>query len=146
MASFSEQTALLDSAPPALNPPQIKSYDAGIVDGTGYGAFTGFVAPSEASSDDWHEKVPLQQRKKVIIVGAGISGIQQATVLLRDKDIRLEDMVIFDALGDFGGVWEKNRYPGCACDVPAMVYTTSYHINTGEYSKHSNYLCRTDWC
>ncbi|OAL45651.1 FAD/NAD(P)-binding domain-containing protein [Pyrenochaeta sp. DS3sAY3a] len=75
------------------------------------------------------EKVPPQRRKKVIIVGAGINGIQQATLLLKDGYVGLKDMHIFDALEGYGGVWQKNKYPGCACDVPSMIYTTSYHIN-----------------
>ncbi|RKL12718.1 hypothetical protein BFJ70_g16122 [Fusarium oxysporum] len=135
MGLASEQTALLDNMAPSLHSPPVKSYDAGIVDGNGYGAFSGFAAKEAPASIDWQEKVPSERRKRVIIVGAGICGIQQASVLLRDGDIKIEDMVIFDALGDFGGVWEKNKYPGCACDVPAMVYTTSYHINT-EYSHY----------
>lgn len=132
MSSPTEQTALLDRMTLPTQPPKFKSYDAGTVDGAGYGAFTGFVRREVSACTDPQEKVPSQRRKRVIIVGAGICGIQQASILLGDGDIKAEDMVIFDALSDFGGVWEKNKYPGCACDVPAMVYTTSYHINTGE--------------
>lgn len=132
MGLASEQTALLDNMTPSLQSPTVKSYDAGLVDSAGYGAFTGFTEQETPTSIDWQENVPSQRRKRVIIVGAGICGIQQASVLLRDGDVKIEDMVIFDALSDFGGVWEKNKYPGCACDVPAMVYTTSYHINTSE--------------
>ena len=62
-------------------------------------------------------RVPPSRRKKVIIVGAGVCGIQQASVLLNDGYVKLDEMAIFDALEDFGGVWMKNTYPGCACDM-----------------------------
>lgn len=28
-----------------------------------------------------------------------------------------------------GGTWFENRYPGCACDVPAHAYTYSFEPN-----------------
>jgi cation diffusion facilitator CzcD-associated flavoprotein CzcO len=59
--------------------------------------------------------VPLEHQKKIIIVGAGICGIQQGILLLKDEH-KLKDMIIFDALDEFGGVWRKNTYPACACD------------------------------
>lgn len=33
---------------------------------------------------------------------------------------------LFEASGEVGGVWSVNRYPGCACDVPAQLYTFSF--------------------
>jgi cation diffusion facilitator CzcD-associated flavoprotein CzcO len=49
----------------------------------------------------------VSRRRRILIVGAGISGIQQAILLLKDGH-RLEDIHIFDALEGFGGVWKKN--------------------------------------
>ncbi|EXJ68486.1 uncharacterized protein A1O5_08279 [Cladophialophora psammophila CBS 110553] len=117
--------------PMAASPPQpVKTFDAGIVSGDEYGAFTGFAQNGETQpAFGPANTVPLERRKKVIIVGAGINGIQQASILLRDGYVKLGDIQIFEALSGYGGVWQKNRYPGCACDVPAMIYTTSYHIN-----------------
>jgi len=132
MGVHSEETRLLPKNTSLLPEPKLKSYNGGIIDSSGYGAFTGFSEDATGSPDDLKEKVPPSQRRKIIIVGAGICGIQQASVLLRNGETKLEDLVIFDALNDFGGVWQKNKYPGCACDVPAMVYTTSYYINTGK--------------
>lgn len=121
--------------PKPASPPQlVKTFDAGIVDGDGYGAFTGFAQREEDSLNlGSADSVPLSRRKRVIIVGAGINGIQQATVLLDDGNVKLNDIHIFDALGGYGGVWQKNKYPGCACDVPSMIYTTSYHINKSAF-------------
>ena len=120
-------------AAPAIISQPVKTFDAGIVDGDEYGAFTGFSQEGQKGAHFGPaESVPLERRKKVIIVGAGINGIQQASVLLRDGYVGLQDIQMFDCLDGYGGVWQKNKYPGCACDVPAMIYTTSYFINRSE--------------
>ncbi|KAL4918504.1 hypothetical protein BDW62DRAFT_200878 [Aspergillus aurantiobrunneus] len=33
---------------------------------------------------------------------------------------------VYEKNGDVGGAWLQNRYPGCACDVPAHIYTYSF--------------------
>ena len=126
---------VVGSTPPVLYPQPVRTFNAGIVDSDGYGEFSGF------SKDGQDEpcfgpayEVPMERRKKVIIVGGGINGIQQATILLKDGYVQHNDIQIFDALTGYGGVWQKNKYPGCACDVPAMIYTTSYHINRSKLS------------
>lgn len=129
-----ERTPLLDSqsvedAKKAKPTPVIspnRTYSAGIIDGREYGGLSGF---SHKKNEFWPLHIPLHRQKRVIIVGAGVSGIQQATVLIRDKHLNHEDIMVFDALEGYGGVWNKNKYPGCACDVPAMIYTTSYFVN-----------------
>lgn len=116
-------------------PQLVNSYDAGIVDGNGYASLSGFsdVGGSEVIHDEnVRPSIALERCRKVIIVGAGVSGIQQAAVLLGDGQVQHEDIQVFDALDGFGGVWKKNTYPGCACDVPSMIYTTSFHINKSE--------------
>lgn len=131
MVSERETEPLLSR--PSLAPQPVKTFDAGTLDGNDYGAISGF-AKTDVSQSDKAElfanafAVPPQQRRKVIIVGAGVSGIQQATVLLKEGVLKHEDMQIFDALEGYGGVWTKNTYPGCACDVPAMIYTTGYYV------------------
>ncbi|KAH8816705.1 hypothetical protein F5884DRAFT_873456 [Xylogone sp. PMI_703] len=105
-----------------------ETYSAGIIDGGDYGALSGFTKKVEVEPADEPHSIPLSHQKRFIIVGAGISGIQQATILLRDGHLKHEDIQIFDALDGYGGVWNKNKYPGCACDVPAMIYTTSYYV------------------
>lgn len=112
--------------PSPVPSPNDDTYSAGILNGNEYGGLSGF---SQKKDDSWPLKVPHHRQKRVIIVGAGVSGIQQATVLLRDKHLKHEDIEVFDALDGYGGVWNKNKYPGCACDVPAMIYTTSYFVN-----------------
>lgn len=107
------------------------TYSAGIIDGREYGGLSGF---SHHKNDFWPLHIPTHRQKRIIIVGAGVSGIQQATVLIRDKHLNHEDIMVFDALEGYGGVWNKNKYPGCACDVPAMIYTTSYFVNKSEWN------------
>lgn len=125
-------------APTAASAPQpVKTFDAGIVTGDEYGAITGFSSDGQSGANFGPaSEVPAERRKKVIIVGGGINGIQQASILLRDGYVKLNDIQIFDALDGYGGVWVKNKYPGCACDVPAMIYTTSYNINKSKCSSY----------
>ncbi|KAJ5773450.1 hypothetical protein N7457_008346 [Penicillium paradoxum] len=107
-----------------------KSFNAGTITSDDYRAVGGFAAvDSPVNLDVSSIDVPPENRRKVIIVGSGVCGMQQATSLLRDGKIKHKDMQIFDALSSFGGVWEKNKYPGCALDVPGIVYTTSYYIS-----------------
>ncbi|KAF8967752.1 hypothetical protein BDZ97DRAFT_1916690 [Flammula alnicola] len=39
------------------------------------------------------------------------------------------DLVCYEKNEDLGGTWWENRYPGCACDVPAHTYTWSFEPN-----------------
>ncbi|KAL6228768.1 hypothetical protein BDW75DRAFT_226288 [Aspergillus navahoensis] len=114
----------------ASAPQPVELFSSGTLRSGEYDTLTGF-AKSRTNEPDFGpaSAVPQERRKRVIIVGGGINGIQQASTLLRDGCVGLDDIQIFDALEDYGGVWQKNKYPGCACDVPAMIYTTSYHIN-----------------
>jgi hypothetical protein len=127
---------------PAIVPQVVKTFDTGTVDGDEYGAFTGFSQDGQKDAKFGPpDSVPIERRKKVIIVGAGINGIQQASILLKDGYVGHQDIHIFDALEGYGGVWQKNKYPGCACDVPAMIYTTSYNINRSkQLERYSSWL------
>ena len=61
----------------------------------------------------------------VVIVGAGYSGIC-AAIKLKQERIRF---IIFEAAPELGGTWLHNVYPGCACDVPAHLYSFSFYPN-----------------
>jgi len=130
MMDSSSTKLLLSTNRVATTPQLVKTFDAGLINSNGYGSFTGFapITCGDGEVSQSAAEVPPERRKRVIIVGAGVSGVQQATVLLRDGYVKHNDIQIFDALDDYGGVWRKNTYPGCACDVPAMIYTTSYHV------------------
>jgi cation diffusion facilitator CzcD-associated flavoprotein CzcO len=62
----------------------------------------------------------------IVIVGAGFGGIGMAIAL---KKAGFGDFVILEKASDLGGTWRDNQYPGCACDVPAALYSYSYELN-----------------
>lgn len=58
----------------------------------------------------------------VVIVGAGVCGIYQLCRLVElGVDVR-----VIDALGDVGGTWYMNRYPGCRFDSESYSYGYSF--------------------
>ncbi|KAJ9610031.1 hypothetical protein H2200_006361 [Cladophialophora chaetospira] len=61
---------------------------------------------------------------KVICIGAGISGLCLAYKMTKILDSF--DLTIYEKNADVGGTWLENRYPGCACDVPAHIYTFTF--------------------
>lgn len=61
----------------------------------------------------------------IVCVGGGLSGVSMACKL-KNKYRKIPDMVILERLGGPAGTWEANTYPGCACDIPAPVYSLSF--------------------
>jgi cation diffusion facilitator CzcD-associated flavoprotein CzcO len=59
----------------------------------------------------------------VVIIGAGFAGIGLAIKL---KTSGFTDFVILEKSASIGGVWNHNRYPGAACDVPSHLYSFSF--------------------
>ena len=64
-------------------------------------------------------RAPVDRDTDVVVVGAGFAGMLTSVRLL---DSGVEDFVIIDKAGDFGGTWYWNRYPGCMCDVESYTY------------------------
>ncbi|OGM45371.1 flavin-binding monooxygenase [Aspergillus bombycis] len=64
---------------------------------------------------------------KVVVIGAGISGILAA--IRFTQRIPNLDLVVYDKNPEVGGTWYENRYPGVACDVPSHVYQASFEPN-----------------
>lgn len=62
----------------------------------------------------------------VLIVGAGFSGICMGIKML---EAGMKNFLIIEKSEDLGGTWYENRYPGCACDVPAHLYSFSFDRN-----------------
>src|SRR5580658_2048312 len=60
---------------------------------------------------------------KVVIVGAGFGGLGLAIKL---KTSGADEFVILERSDSVGGVWNNNRYPGAACDVPSHLYSFSF--------------------
>lgn len=63
---------------------------------------------------------------KVIIVGTGFSGLGMA---IRLKQAGIDDFIVLEKAADLGGTWRDNTYPGCACDVPSLMYSFSFEQN-----------------
>ncbi|KAH9809198.1 monooxygenase [Teratosphaeria destructans] len=65
---------------------------------------------------------PMESGKaKFLIVGAGWAGILDFIKLLK-AGFSLDDIVIIDPAGGFGGTWYWNRYPGLMCDIESYIY------------------------
>ncbi|KAH7160401.1 hypothetical protein B0J13DRAFT_644019 [Dactylonectria estremocensis] len=63
----------------------------------------------------------------VVIIGAGCGGIGMACEL--KNKLGFEDVHIFERRSGVGGTWWSNRYPGVACDIPAVFYSFSFRQN-----------------
>ena len=69
---------------------------------------------------------PEVSRHRVVVVGAGFSGIGLAIRLLQRGT---RDFVVLERGDDVGGTWRDNSYPGAACDVPSNLYSFSFAPN-----------------
>ncbi|KAJ5489243.1 FAD-binding monooxygenase ktnD [Penicillium diatomitis] len=70
----------------------------------------------------------------VVIIGAGISGMNMAIDLIRRNNCR--NFVILEKSSSIGGTWSDQKYPGCCCDVWSSLYSYSFEQNpnwTREY-------------
>ncbi|KKK14524.1 hypothetical protein P175DRAFT_0534625 [Aspergillus ochraceoroseus IBT 24754] len=64
---------------------------------------------------------------RVVVIGSGISGII-SSIRLRQRVSKLE-ICVYEKNADIGGTWLENRYPGCACDIPAHTYQATFEPN-----------------
>jgi len=64
---------------------------------------------------------------EIIIIGAGFAGLGMA---LRLRRAGYRSVIILERADDVGGTWRENIYPGCACDIPAMLYSFSFERQT----------------
>jgi cation diffusion facilitator CzcD-associated flavoprotein CzcO len=62
----------------------------------------------------------------VLIVGTGFSGLGMGIALKKEQK---RTFLILEKANDVGGTWRENHYPGCACDVPAPLYSFSFEQN-----------------
>ncbi|REJ64716.1 MAG: NAD(P)/FAD-dependent oxidoreductase [Planctomycetota bacterium] len=73
---------------------------------------------------DW-SKIGNGKFPRVVIAGAGISGLCLA---IRLKKAGFHSFVILEKSDEVGGTWFDNRYPGCGCDVPSVLYSFSFAL------------------
>lgn len=65
-------------------------------------------------------------RARVVVVGAGVSGLGTAIGLQRRG---CEDFVVLERGADVGGTWWHNTYLGCRCDTPSRLYSFAFAPN-----------------
>ena len=65
------------------------------------------------------KRAPKRVETDVVIVGGGFGGMLAAARLSKEG---VDDFLITERGGDFGGTWYGNRYPGAQCDVESYVY------------------------
>ncbi|MGK0391570.1 MAG: cation diffusion facilitator CzcD-associated flavoprotein CzcO, partial [Maribacter sp.] len=63
---------------------------------------------------------------EVAIIGAGFAGIGSGIKLSQNN---YNSFIIFERKTEVGGTWRDNTYPGCACDIPSMLYSFSFEPN-----------------
>ncbi|WP_439815994.1 flavin-containing monooxygenase [Zavarzinia sp. CC-PAN008] len=62
---------------------------------------------------------PVQATTRVLIIGGGFGGLLTAARLV---EAGVNDFLIVERAGEFGGTWYWNRYPGAACDTESYIY------------------------
>lgn len=63
------------------------------------------------------------RKPSVLVIGAGFGGICAAALLVRAG---VTEVTVLEQGDAVGGVWRDNTYPGCACDIPAALYSFSF--------------------
>jgi cation diffusion facilitator CzcD-associated flavoprotein CzcO len=69
--------------------------------------------------------MPSPRALRIAIIGAGPGGLCMG---IRLKSAGFERFEILDKADGVGGTWYWNRYPGCACDIPAHLYSFSFEV------------------
>lgn len=98
-----------------------------------YGEFTGAQLGQIKFLD--HEPFNLPEGFKVLIIGAGVSGLC-AAINLQMAGVPFE---IIERHPTVGGVWWENRYPGAGVDTPNHLYSFSFASYDWQ-----NYFCLRD--
>ena len=60
--------------------------------------------------------------RHVVIIGGGLGGLI-AAIRLKESG---RDFTLLEKNPKVGGTWFENTYPGCACDVPVVLYQLSF--------------------
>ena len=83
---------------------------------------------SDNSKSDF---VTSKSNLKVLIIGAGMSGIL-AAIKLAERGIKFK---IYEKNIDLGGTWYENKYPGSRVDIANHFYSYSFEENH-QWSEH----------
>src|SRR6476660_3544957 len=69
---------------------------------------------------------PHRRDWRIVVIGAGPGGISTGHYL---REAGFSNFTIFERDGEVGGTWQRNRYPGLACDVWSHVYSFTFALN-----------------
>ena len=94
----------------------------GSIGETSYTEANGINGHSYTVSEQYHSQ---PSHLRVICVGAGAAGLCVAYKMRHMKFTNYE-LLCYEKNPGVAGTWFENRYPGCACDVPAHAYTYSF--------------------
>lgn len=61
-----------------------------------------------------------KRKIRIGFIGAGLSAL--SFFKFAEEKLENVDIVSFEKNHDIGGTWLENRYEGCACDIPSVVY------------------------
>jgi cyclohexanone monooxygenase len=67
----------------------------------------------------WTERPTRRDEVLVLVIGGGFAGLITAARL---RLAGVDDFLIIEKGGGFGGTWYWNRYPGAQCDVESYIY------------------------
>jgi 4-hydroxyacetophenone monooxygenase len=92
-----------------------------------YGGMMAEEAGFQQRDPEWSSPTPPERLGgfRVLIIGAGISGIC-AAIKLRRLGI---PYVILEKNDSLGGTWLENDYPGAGVDTPSHLYSYSFDVN-----------------
>ncbi|KAF2494380.1 FAD/NAD(P)-binding domain-containing protein [Lophium mytilinum] len=78
-----------------------------------------------------------EDRTFCLIVGAGMTGVSMAAHLLKKGVLKHGEFRLVDQQSDYGGVWEANKYPGAACDIPSHGYVMRFFLKPDWSKKYA---------
>ncbi|KAJ8117410.1 hypothetical protein OPT61_g1397 [Boeremia exigua] len=87
----------------------------------------GDFSSNAESFDIKDEPIENQRPLRVIVIGAGFSGIYTTTRL--SQRLRNVSIQVYEQNEEVSGVWSMNRYPGLACDIPYPPKAYSYQFS-----------------
>ncbi|KAK5443483.1 hypothetical protein LTS15_010628 [Exophiala xenobiotica] len=73
-----------------------------------------------------------RKKMRIIMLGAGMSGLN--FFKFAEEKLKNVEIICYEKNADIGGTWYENRYPGCACDIPSVVY--QFPWRTAPWSKY----------
>ncbi|KAI5958338.1 hypothetical protein KGF57_002694 [Candida theae] len=90
---------------------------------------TGVLGEDPKALKKIDNKLPtIKTSSNVAVIGAGFGGM--ATAIKTMKELKENDVRIFERHDNFGGTWYANTYPGCASDIPAVWYSFSFALTS----------------